>query len=147
MIKPRIFITGGTGFIGSHLVDKLVEEGYPLTVFSRESSSIRFIESHIKKGKVRLIRGDIENKEEITKAMKDCEILMHNAAMVGDWGKFEDFYKANVKGTENILEAARKNKIKKIIFTSSNAVLGEENCPLAKLESAPYKPIYLYFLY
>ena len=146
MSIEKIFVTGGTGFIGSHLVKKLAKDGNSIVVLVRKKSSTRFIDSYIKKYNVEVKIGDITNLEETTNAMKDCNIVFHNAALATDWGKKEDFHKINVEGTENVLKSAKTNRIKFFILTSSTAVLGEEDSLKKKKEDAPYKPNYPYFL-
>ncbi len=145
-MKPKIFLTGAAGFIGSHLAEGFANENYHLVVFLRKRSSTAFIEGTLKKKNATPKYGDISNKKSLDKAMKECEIVIHNAAKVGDWGSYDEFYKTNVGGTKNVLEAAKKNKIKQFILISSNAVLGEEDCKKPKLEKAQYKPNYPYFL-
>lgn len=142
----KIFVTGSTGFIGSHLVKRLAKDGNSIVVLVRKESSARFIDNYINRYNIEIKKGDITNLEETTNAMKNCTIVFHNAALTTDWGKREDFYKINVEGTENVLKAARINKIKFFILTSSTAVLGEENSLEKKKEDAPYKPHYPYFL-
>lgn len=145
-MKPKIFLTGASGFIGSHLAEEFANKNYLLIVFLRKKTSTVFIEGILGKNNVIQEYGDISNKESLDKAMKRCDIVIHNAAKVGDWGSYEEFYKTNVEGTKNVLEAAKKNKIKQFILISSNVVLGEEDCKKPKSEDAPYKPKYPYLL-
>lgn len=138
----KIFVTGGTGFIGSHLVKELVRKGHSVRVLVRANSSLRFIFRY----NIEIKKGDIRNFEEVLNAMEGCDVVFHNAALARDWGKRKDFFDINVKGTENILKAAKINKVNYIILTSTTAVLGEENCLKPKPEESPYKPKYSYFL-
>jgi len=138
----KIFVTGGTGFIGSHLVKELVRKGYSVRVLVRARSSLRFIFRY----NIEIKKGDIRNFEEVLNAMEGCDVVFHNAALARDWGRKKDFFDINVKGTENILKAAKINKVNFIILTSTTAVLGEENCLKPKPEESPYKPKYFYFL-
>ncbi|MCK5306140.1 MAG: NAD-dependent epimerase/dehydratase family protein [Candidatus Omnitrophica bacterium] len=138
----RVFITGASGFIGSHIVDRLVEAGYELTALVREQSDLSFVPTD----RLTLCQGDLTDYESVEKAMKNCEVVVHAAARTSDWGNKEKFYRANVEGTQNLLKAARENKIKKIILISTTAVLGEEDSPLPKKEDCPYKPVMPYFI-
>jgi nucleoside-diphosphate-sugar epimerase len=74
------------------------------------------------------------------------DVLVHCAAKASDWGTYAEFYESNVALTKQVLENARQSGVKKIIHISSNAVLGEEDCPRAKNENSPYRPRLPYFL-
>ncbi|TRZ95623.1 NAD-dependent epimerase/dehydratase family protein [bacterium] len=133
----KIFITGSTGFIGSHIVRKLAKNSeHTITIYTRPTSFLGFLP----KKNIRIAYGDIRNFNTLNQEAKGADMVIHNAAMVSDWGKRQDFYQTNVEGTRNILQAIRDNQIKTMIFTSTIGVLGEENCLLAKTESADYKP-------
>jgi nucleoside-diphosphate-sugar epimerase len=138
----KIFVTGGTGFIGSNLIRTLDKEDYRIKTLSRSDSNLRFISQY----DVETVKGDIRNLREVENAMEGCDIVVHLAALARDWEKKKDFYDINVGGTENILKAVDKNKIKFLIYLSTNAVLGEEDCSVPKDEDSPYKPRYPYFL-
>jgi nucleoside-diphosphate-sugar epimerase/MoaA/NifB/PqqE/SkfB family radical SAM enzyme len=142
MNQNKVFVTGGTGFIGSHLVDSLVESGYDVTALVRESSNLSFLPLD----KINLHKGDIIDFESTKQGMSSCNAVFHIAAKASDWGEEEDFYRNNVEGTLNVLSAAKEHNIKKIIFVSTTGVLGEEDCIELKSESASYKPKMPYFL-
>jgi nucleoside-diphosphate-sugar epimerase len=137
-----IFVTGGTGFIGSHLIRELAKEVYRIRALTRSGSNLRFISRY----DIDIVKGDIRNLEEVKSSMEGCDIVIHLAALARDWGREKDFYDINVGGTENILKAVDKNKIKFLIHLSTNAVLGEEDCSVPKDEDFPYNPRYPYFL-
>ncbi|MEM2668317.1 MAG: GDP-mannose 4,6-dehydratase, partial [Candidatus Methanomethylicaceae archaeon] len=110
----RIAITGGAGFIGSHLVDKLMEKGAIINVIDNLSKGyIENISKWINNENFNFIKGDCLNKEDIRKAIKDCEIIFHLAAnpevRIGAIDTSIDF-KQNIIATYNILEEARKSK-------------------------------------
>jgi nucleoside-diphosphate-sugar epimerase len=138
----KVFVTGGTGFIGSNLIRELVKKSYRIKALIRNSSNLRFISGY----NVDIVKGDIRNLKEVENAMKGCDTVIHTAALARDWGKKEDFYDINVGGTKSILKAADKNNIRFMIHLSTNAVLGEENCPEPKDEKSPYNCKYPYFL-
>jgi len=146
MIPSKLFITGTTGFIGSNLVDRLVNDRYSIVALARPSSDLRFIKKHIESGRVEIKMGDIRAKDELPYLMEGCDSLVHCASFVGDWGVKEDYYQTNVGGTRNLLESARKCGIGFTLLISSNAVLGEEDCKELKPEEAPYNPRFPYFL-
>ena len=122
----KALVTGGAGFIGSHLIDSLMERGYEVRCIDNFSSGkMGFIENAIKKG-MDLIKGDILNKDDLHKAMEGCDIIFHLAANPEVRLGTEDTYihlQQNVLATYNILEEMRKQGIKKIAFTSSSTCL------------------------
>ena len=138
----KIFVTGGTGFIGSHLIRELVKQNYRVKALIRKNSNLQFISGY----NIDKVVGDLRNLKIIVNAMQDCDTVIHTAAMARDWGREKDFYDINVKGTKNILKAIKKNNIKALIHLSTNAVLGEEDCMKPKDENAPYNCKYPYFL-
>ncbi|MFC1594091.1 NAD-dependent epimerase/dehydratase family protein [Candidatus Omnitrophota bacterium] len=137
----KILVTGATGFIGSHLVRRLLRNGYDVTALVRRSSSLRFLPKNIP-----IIYGDIRDLAAVRAALKGFDVVFHNAALVCDWGKKEDFYQINVEGTRNVLAGIEANGIKRLILTSTVGVLGEEDCTTAKTEESPYNPQIPYFL-
>ncbi|MEM3406728.1 MAG: NAD-dependent epimerase/dehydratase family protein [Nitrososphaerota archaeon] len=145
----KIAITGGAGFIGSHLVDKLMEKGAIINVLDNLSKGcMENISKWIKNPKFNFIKGDCLNKEDIKKAIKDCEIIFHLAAnpevRVGVIDTSIDF-KQNIVATYNILEEARKSKtIKTIVFTSTSTIYGEAKKIPTSEDYAPLIPISMY---
>jgi UDP-glucose 4-epimerase len=139
-----ILITGGSGFIGSNLAGYFVSKGYDVTVFDNLSSGkVENITSNINRSNFNLIRGDVRDKEFINSSMKGVEEVYHLAAdpSVKDSATNpEGSFRINVDGTFNVLEAARKNDVKKIVFTSSSTVYGETKV-LPTPEDHPEIPI------
>jgi len=133
----KILITGGAGFIGSNLVDKLVKNNYNVTVIDNLSPQIHGDNpketSHLYKSilnKVNFIYGDIRNKEDVEKCIGDNEIIIHLASETGTGQSMYEisrYVEVNSYGTSNILDylANNKNNVKKIILASSRAVYGE----------------------
>ena len=129
----KILVTGGTGFIGTRLVDKLIELGHDVVILDNKEGKIN------KKSKY--VKGDIGKKIDIEKAIKDCRVVFHLAALVDARGKDKDeMFKINFTGAKNVFSAAIKNRCK-IIFTSTAAVYGDAY--LAK-EDTPCKPLSYY---
>lgn len=117
----RVLITGATGFLGKHLVPKL--DFCDVRCLVRRTSDI----SSIKLKNIEFFYGDITNKDSLDKAMKGIDIVIHMAASVWEKDK-EKQYKINVDGTRNVIDVCRKNKIKKIIYLSTVAVIfGKED--------------------
>jgi dTDP-glucose 4,6-dehydratase len=135
MIK-KIFITGASGFIGSHLVELLLKKNYNVTALCPYSinSSIGWLKNINKNKKLKIISGDICDEDFITRATKGHRAIVHLAALISipySYLSPRTYVSNNIVGTLNILEAGRKNKIKKILHTSTSEVYG----------NAQYSPI------
>ena len=145
----RALVTGGAGFIGSHLIDRLVGRGDSVVVIDNLSSGhVSFIQQHINAGNVTLVEGDICNPDDVDKAMAlDIDCVFHLAAnpdiRLGTRITDTDLKQGTV-ATYNILEAMRLNGVEKIAFASSSVVYGE-NAPMPTPEDhGPCMPISLY---
>ncbi|MFC1811554.1 NAD-dependent epimerase/dehydratase family protein [Thermodesulfobacteriota bacterium] len=124
----KVLVTGGAGFIGSHLVDALVSEGCEVSVIDDLSTGHLSNLEHIKKH-ITFYQGDILNQELLTNAAKECDIIFHLAAVVFVPQTVDnpvDSAMINEMGTLFVLEAARTNKIKRVVFASSCAVYGDD---------------------
>ncbi|MAV82136.1 MAG: NAD-dependent dehydratase [Pelagibacteraceae bacterium] len=134
----KIFVTGASGFIGSHLVEKLVNNGHKVKALvpyniDNNWGWIDTFEKKIKK-KIEIIQGDVSDQNLVLRETKNFEIIFHLAALISipySYKSPRSYITTNVIGTLNILEAARVNKTKKIIITSTSEVYG----------SAKYIPI------
>jgi len=130
----RILVTGGAGFIGSHLCEKLIGEHEIVCYdnfceFYSPEMKERNITELVKKDKFTLIRADIRDKFSLYKAFSDndFDLVIHLAAMAGVRPSIENpelYYDVNVTGTLNILECCRKHQVSKLIFASSSSVYG-----------------------
>lgn len=125
----RAFITGGAGFIGSNLADKLLHLGHEIVVFDNFSTGQQlFIEHNLKNSNYLLIEGDVLDKASLTSAMRDCDFVFHfqaNADVRGGMVNTLVDLDQNIIGTHHVLEAMKINDIKKIAFASSATVYGE----------------------
>ncbi|MCL0053249.1 NAD-dependent epimerase/dehydratase family protein [Dehalococcoidales bacterium] len=144
----RYFITGGAGFIGSHLVDRLMEEGNQVTVYDNLVSGKReWIEHHLGKKSFRFIEADLLDFDTLKQAMKGHEVIWHLGANtdIPTGNKITDLDLKNCTiATRNVLEAMRQNNIDKIVFASSACVYGDAP-PVALAETfGPLLPISLY---
>ena len=131
----KIIITGGSGFIGSHLAAQLKKE-HNVTIFDvkKNVSDIDFIE------------GDVTNLDSVKNSITDCDLVIHLAASLGVVNVERDPVQTlniNLGGTKNVLEACRINNIKKIIFSSSSEIYGEPTKIPIK-ENDPITPITTY---
>ncbi len=132
------FVTGGTGFVGSHIVRLLAEREHNVKVMVRESSKLDLIDG-IAYGKC---IGDVTDAASLeTNITEDIEWLFHNAAIMAEWGNRSKFFPVNVEGTKNILEVVRKKDIPQMIYTSSTALYGFPNKLEPMLEDDEWAPM------
>ena len=127
----KVLVTGADGFIGSYLVEKLIEEGANVKafVFYNSFNSWGWLEnlSKTKLEKVEIFSGDIRDPNGVRTAMEGCEIVFHLAALIAipySYHSPDSYVDTNVKGTLNIVQAARILKIKRVIVTSTSEVYG-----------------------
>ena len=144
----KVFVTGGAGFIGSHLVDKLIQDGHTVTCFDNLSSGNKKFLSHLKDNdKLTFIEGDLLDIDLLKNLIKSREVVFHIAAnpfvRLGEEQTRLDLEQGPI-ATYNLLEAMRVNNIKKIVFSSSSVVYAETP-PIALPETyGPTLPISLY---
>ncbi len=127
----RFLVTGGAGFIGSHLVERLLKEGNFVRVLDNFSSGKKenlSFASKLQNANFDLIQGDIRNKETCDKSCKDIDYILHQAALRSvprSIKEPESYNDVNIGGTLNILQAAVKNNVKRLVFASSSSVYGD----------------------
>lgn len=132
--KPRAFVTGGTGMVGSHLIERLVKEGYHVKALVRPTSDT----SVLAQLPVEKCYGDITDPPNILRPLvSDCEYVFHIAAMVDDWASRQEMYRANVIATKNLMDACMGGALKRFVFIGSMAVLGMDT-QIDLDETAPY---------
>lgn len=127
----KILITGGAGFVGTHLANKLVEsKNYEVIVF--DNTSLPFEQNisnfNNKLNNISFVRGDVRNKEDLRKSLNNVDIIIHLAAIVSVAVCEENpklCEENNIQGTRNVFEIAKELNIKKIIYASSAAVYGD----------------------
>ena len=137
----KTFITGGAGYIGSHLADRLLEEGNHVTVFDNFSTGQhRFLQQANTSEKFKLIKGDLLDEDELQKAMANHDFVFHLAANAdvrfGTQHPSKDL-EQNTIVTHNVLEAMRSQGISKIVFSSTGSVYGEASL-FPTPEEAPF---------
>jgi len=135
-------VTGGAGFIGSHLVEALVRSGCRVTVLD-DLSSGNAANLKPKAGDIRFVRGDIRDRDAVGSAVSGCEVVFHLAAVVSVPKTTEDpvgSAAVNETGTLNVLEAARRTNVRRVVFASSSAVYGDDPA-LPKREDMAPKPL------
>ncbi len=126
----KAIVTGGTGFIGSHLVEELVLRGYSVTCLVRSTSNLQWIEGF----PVCILEGDCMKVDTLEGLLSDCDYVFHLAGLTKA-GNADDFYCTNTSGTENLVEAAYKyvKGIKRFVHISTLAVAGpsKDGTPLS----------------
>lgn len=125
MLK-KILVTGGAGFIGSHLVDVLIEQGHHVVVLDNFSTGKRdYLKTH---QHLRIVEGDVCDANTVKKAAAQVDVIVHLAAIASVQKSIEApamTHAVNFGGTLNVLEAARVQKVKRVLFASSAAVYGD----------------------
>src|SRR5580698_4450172 len=134
------FVTGATGFLGSHVAHVLAEQGAELRLLVRPTSDLRNIESLSADRVVDRVVGDLRGPASIEKALSGCEVVFHVAADYRLWVTDPgEMYRSNVEGTRTLLEAARKQGVRRVVYTSSVATMGftsgSENARIADEQS------------
>ncbi len=115
------FLTGATGFLGSHVARVLAEQGADLRLLVRRTSNVKNLEGL----KAETAMGDLRDAASLEKAMSGCDTVFHVAADYRLWLRDpNEMYRSNVEGTRAILEAARKNGVKSVVYTSSVGTVG-----------------------
>ncbi|HEV2012227.1 MAG TPA: NAD-dependent epimerase/dehydratase family protein [Candidatus Limnocylindria bacterium] len=146
--KKRWFVTGGAGFIGSHVVDLLVSAGCEVTVVDNLSlSSDKFIAGYAKSGQIAFVQEDLLDLDAVTKAMGGHDIVWHLAAntdIPSGYTKHRIDLDNDVIATCNVLEAMTKTGVKQMLFSSTGAVYGESIQGTFKEASGPLLPLSLY---
>lgn len=137
---PSVLVTGGTGFLGRRLVERLLECSRNVTVLGRTPAP------DLEERGVRFIRASLEDADAMRAACAGMETVFHVAAKVGVWGRYDDFFRANVLGTRALLEGCRLHGVPRFIFTSSPSVVydgrafagANESLPLTTACPSPY---------
>jgi len=142
-----VLVTGGAGFIGSHLVDRLVKDGFRVRVIDNLKSGMLENLAHYRNDpRVEVMVGDLKKMEEALKAVDGTNVVFHYAAnpeVRVSTTNPEIHFNENVVATFNLLEAMRRKEVKEIVFASSSSVYGEpEEIPVG--EDAPVKPVSVY---
>lgn len=128
------FVTGATGFVGSHVARVLGEQGADLRILVRPDSNTKNIDDL----NADRVIGDLRDPVSLEKGIAGCDVVFHVAADYRLWVRDpEEMYRANVEGTRAILEAARKNKIRRVVYTSSVATMGFTSNGQPADESSP----------
>jgi len=121
----KAFVTGATGFLGSHVARVLAEQGADLRLLVRPTSDLRNLHDLNTGREVDQVVGDLRDPASIGKALSGCDVVFHVAADYRLWVRDpEEMYRSNVEGTRALLEAARKQGVRRVVYTSSVATMG-----------------------
>ncbi|PZX00323.1 UDP-glucose 4-epimerase [Pseudomonas sp. 478] len=143
MTAERILVTGGAGFIGSHLVEALLESGYSVRVLD-DLSSGKLSNLPIDRCHLTLVVGDVADAPTVERAMKDCSAVVHLAAVASVQASVDDpvaTHQSNFVGTLNICEAMRQAGVRRVVYASSAAIYGNNGEGMAITEDTPKKPL------
>ncbi len=121
----KAFVTGSTGFLGSNLIQALLERGYEVKALARNQRKAQKILGHLK---LEVVEGDLDNVAKFSPALEECDVLFHTAAYFREYyapgNHWETLEKLNVNATIDLLTAAEKHGVKRAIHTSSSGVIG-----------------------
>ena len=131
----KALVTGAAGFIGSHIVERLLAQGHEVRAFVRPTSDCSFLEGL----GAELARGDVTDIESLRAAMPGIDAVFHAAANVSNWGPWKEFEAVTVRGTENTLRAAADAGVKRFLQVSTNNVYDDRVRKRRRLdESGPF---------
>ena len=132
----NILVTGGGGFLGSHLARRLLEMGHHVTVLGRRRYP-SLPENIIQ------LQADLREPKAVSEACREQDSVFHAGALPGIWGTKKDFYQTNVEGTRHVIQGCLKHGVRKLVFTSSPSVIYNQTDMENVDESAPYPSHYL----
>lgn len=137
----KYLVTGGSGFVGSHIVDRLLNEGHDVIVYDNFSTgNERFLDNAKKSKKLTIVRGDLLDRKTLVKSLVNVNFVFHMAANADIKDNLKEPFKCleqNTIATSNLLEAMRENNVKKIAFASTGSVYGEPEV-FPTPETAPF---------
>lgn len=135
--QPTIFVTGGTGFLGRHLVPTLCRAGHSVRVLARQPDAHPWL---TRLPRVEVVPGDVRDGDSVTRAVEGCSHVIHAAGLFRFWGEAREFEQTNVGGTENVMRAARDARVRRVIHMSTAAVIGHPEPGSVVDEQSPPHP-------
>jgi nucleoside-diphosphate-sugar epimerase len=128
----KALVTGGGGFLGGAIVRQLLARRDEVRSFSRGDYP------ELRELGVEVCRGDLADKEAVASAAEGCDVVFHTAAKAGIWGPYQDYYRANVIGTQNVIAACRRCSVNRLVYTGSPSVVFNGRDMEGADELAPY---------
>ena len=132
----KALVTGGGGFLGQAIVRALLKRGAAVRSFSRQAHA------GLDALGVEQLRGDLADAAAVDAAVAGREVVFHVAAKPGIWGDYEDYHRANVTGTQHVIDACRRHGVRRLVYTSSPSVVFDGRDMEGVDESAPYPAHY-----
>jgi NAD dependent epimerase/dehydratase len=125
----KVLVTGAAGFIGSHLVEEMVAQGFAVRALVRYNSKGNWgwLESTSCRGDIEVVAGDIRDYDAVQRAVRGCDVVFHLAALIGIPYSYESplaYIRTNVEGTYNVLECSRQLKVDQVLVTSTSETYG-----------------------
>ncbi len=136
MNESQVLVTGGGGFLGGAIVRRLLQRGARVRSLSRQTYPALAVEG------VEQIQGSLDDAEAVSGAVKGCDLVFHVAARAGVWGDYTDYYRTNVVGTENVIDACLRHGVRRLVYTSSPSVVFNGADMEGVDESVPYPEHY-----
>jgi UDP-glucose 4-epimerase len=146
-MRNRILVTGGAGFIGSHLVDSLVLSGHKITVLDDFSTGAsENLSDAAAKGDVRIVVGSVLDADRVDEALEECSRVFHLAVQCvrRSIGNPRQSHDVNATGTLTVLEAARRHGVERFVYCSSSEVYGNTSTGLLHEDLTPCRPVTIY---
>jgi len=139
----KALVTGATGFIGSHLVNRLLERDDEVRALVRPSSDLSYLEER----GVELVSGDITDPASLPAAMAGIDVVYHAAAMVSDWGPWREFQAVTIDGTRNVLEEAARAGVPRFLHVSTDGVYAHRCLGKRMTEETPLETRFAWWDY
>ena len=118
----RIFLPGATGFLGGYVAEACVEQGFQVRALVQpgwDTSALSELD-------IEIHNGDLCDRASLQQGLEGCDLILHTAAKVSDWGQWDEFYQANVEGAKNLYDAAVTVGVPRAVHVSSTAVYGKD---------------------
>lgn len=134
------FVTGGSGFLGRNLLGALRAAGHRARALARSDAAAREVAAR----GAEPARGDLDDADALAEAVRGCDVVFHCAALAAEWAPDAEWRRHNVRGTQNVLDAARRGGAKRVVHVSTEAVLVDGRAPLVRVDETrplPERPL------